>query len=375
MKFSEQAQRSPSPNAATNRLARTTVLLQRRPLRLRRRTNELRLADGHLIFDLASRLREPYVVPVAEVAGVARATRASDFDSGCRLARRPQVPRLVDHHRVVPSLLVVFAQPQPVPSWRGRLSRSMASGPIDGFLIAPSDNHAAVAAFSHVGVAVSEADDLLDDVIGLELDPRRVGEAVVARRRARALMLTGIVMVGALMVAILAMMPGSLLRRGCPDSSPTPVSAVTEPVLAPLDGSELELGGTRTVPEVLRGRAKEDDLLAAATDAGAHRAWSETWKFPDADQVTLDQITFEDAAGASSYGDFDTTHGCPHKIASYPLGDTGVTAVRANRPSHADGFEAIVVQGRDVYRLYIVSGDEARTLHRLQLAVEILHER
>jgi len=364
-----------NPTRATSeRAAGSVVALARRPLRVRRRANEIRLVDGQLVFDLAATLSEPYVVPLTDVAGVALTgpigTRALDPD--CRLARRPHLPALVDHRHIVPDMLVVFRIPRPAPSARGRALRFGRAEMVDGLRVAVSDPNAAIGAFTAAGVPVSQGTALLESAIGLEPDPGRVRAAVLARRRTAAGMRVGMVVIAALVVGTFVMMPGSLLNRGCPDFSPIPIAAATEPVLESIEGSTLTSGRSRTVAEVLDGRAKEVDLLAAAAQTGAERAWSETWTFPEGDQLMVDSITFGSEAGAGRYGEYDAAQGCPHEVARHPLGDTGVTVVQANRPGDADGWEAIVVDGVDVHRFYVISEHEGRTLRRLRAGVDVV---
>lgn len=352
-----------------------TVALRRRRLGLLRRPNELRLEEAHLVAEIGSRLSQPWSLPVDAVAGVASvgSRPGRELDPDLQLSRSPRLPMLVDHPSVVPNLMVVFRTPQPVPEGRGWAGR-FAQHPVDGVLLAACDVDAALSAFAERGLAVGDGAELIAAAIGVEADTERLRTAAWARRRTRGLILAGAALASSLLLGIYVNMPGSLLGGGCPDSGPSLVAAVTEPVLESFEGSTLTAAGRRPVAQVLEGRAKYDDLFAAATKAGASGGWAETWAFPDGGELDVQTLTFDDAAGASAYGDYDATFGCPHTIATHRLGDTGVRAVQANRPGDADGWEAIVVEDREVHRLYVVSEDQPATLRRLQTAVELIND-
>lgn len=348
-----------------------TVPLRRRPLRVRRRANELRLAGGELRCDIATRFEAPFVVPVDEVAGIARAPRGR-LDPECRLARPPRLPALVEDPQLVPDLIVVLRRPRPAPALRGRLGRRASPVEIDGYRVSTRHTSEALVRLGDAGVPIGDALPLLEQVIGIEPDPEHRRAAQRLRQRTTARMVAGLVAAGVLVVGIFTQMPRSLLSGGCLDLSVLPVSASTELILQPFGGAELERAGHQPVAAIFEDRAKGADLLAAAQRAGVRTAWQETWVFPDGDRLTLDALTFADDAGAASYGEYDSTHGCSHRIAEHPIGEGGLTAVQANRPGEADGWELVVVEGRRVHRVYIVSARQQITLERLAEAAGLL---
>lgn len=349
-----------------------TVRLRRRPLTLRRRVNELRLADGELTCDIRGRFKAPFAVPVDEVAGVAMATKGR-LDPECRLARTPRLPALVENPQLVPDLLVVFRHPRPAPEPRGRLSRRSRPDEIDGYQVSAKNASEALSHLHDAGIPSSEAMPLLEQTIGVEPDLERRRAAQRLRQRTTTGVVVGALAVGMLLLGIYTQMPHSLFGGGCLDlSSILPVGSSADLVLQPFDGAEPTQAGAQSVTSIFEDRARGDDLLAVARRANVSAAWQEVWVFPDGDRLVLDTLTFADEAGAAAYGQYDKDHGCPHKIAEHPLGEGTLTAVQADRPGEADGWELVVVDGRRVHRLYIVSASQQITLERLAEAANML---
>ena len=153
---------------------------------------------------------------------------------------------------------------------------------------------------------------------------------------------------------------------GCPDSSPRPIAATAMPVLDRMDGSELVAGGPRSVEDLFVDRARGDALLQQAMAQGATDGWTEEWSFADGDSIHADVTLFATTDGANAFGEYEAGQGCPHTIATHDLDGTDVVATQIERPGRGDGWEAVVIRGDEVVRLFIVSDDQAVTLERLE---------
>lgn len=190
------------------------------------------------------------------------------------------------------------------------------------------------------------------------------------RRRVRAGFAVATVALGVTIAGMCGVTPASVFHAGgCPDSSPQPIAASVEPVLGPIDGSELVAGGPRSVEDLFGDRARGDALLQQARSHGALGAWTEEWAFADGGSIHADVTHFASTADAAAFGEYEAGQGCPHTVATHDLAATDVVVTQTERPGGGDGWEAVVVDERDVVRLFLVSDDEVTALARLEEGV------
>jgi hypothetical protein len=190
------------------------------------------------------------------------------------------------------------------------------------------------------------------------------------RRRVRAGLAATAVALTAVVAGLCGITPAAIFQPGgCPDSSPRPIASSVEPVLGSIDDAELVAGGPRSVEALFDDRARGDALLQQATAHGATGGWTEAWAFGDGDTLHADVTTFASNEDASAFGAYEVRQGCPHVIATHDLDGTDVVITQTDRPGGGDGWEAVVVRGDEVVRLFIVSDDQVTSLERLAAGV------
>jgi hypothetical protein len=190
------------------------------------------------------------------------------------------------------------------------------------------------------------------------------------RRRVRVGLAATALALTAVVAGLCGITPAAIFQPGgCPDSSPRPIASSIDPVLAPIDDAELVAGGPRSVDAMFEDRARGDALMQQATAHGASGAWTEEWAFADGDTLHADVTRFASPEGAAAFGAYEVDQGCPHVIATHDLEGTDIGATQTDRPGRGDGWEAVVIRGDEVVRLFIVSEDAETSLERLAAGV------